>query len=561
MISSNLRKTYKEQYTDFYKSNFLAISLPLLFNRTGWWLPNKELISIKKKLPVRIHIWIQKSADSKCELWNITYFDQDHNNFVTSSLLWSLSYMNSIQNNITQYIKWTRWYKINIFSEINPIYGLDFEPLAVFAIILIIFIYQWKIQKSDIDLFYSDENILTNISQWNLSEVFNITENIIDKNFKYYTIFSAYASGIHSNYPLVKYHTTVTSFSSLVKSKQTKPHIPLDYIVVYSWEPVLSEDRIEWDRLSPIITSKKRIQNIMNNDIPIKEWSDHIYELIKDIHTWVVISLKDLYESNSEYNKTTWCVNALNKLKLLQRVVCNNHRKFMNIIDVFFEQYSQRYRNIASITHNNTRCWWCFMIAIPWNVARKELLNTFNNLKLNNNGVHMTHISRMDGDEYEWLRIEQDIGKWIIAKEISRIPHKMTMNNGYIVVGDNFSLRDNEDCDIIADSVDESVFIQWSRLYNKRKIYSITAIIKLLKLMCEEPKHSYTKEELQSYGISWLQRKSDIDNKIVKPLNDCLKNRTGKKIKISYEWVGESYTLKYDCRDIRIGVIEPLHES
>jgi hypothetical protein len=56
MNSSNLKKTYRHAYEQFFLENHVVVSTPFVMNRSGDILNNYSGVSIKQKIPLRMYM-------------------------------------------------------------------------------------------------------------------------------------------------------------------------------------------------------------------------------------------------------------------------------------------------------------------------------------------------------------------------------------------------------------------------------------------------------------------------------------------------------------------------
>lgn len=101
MNSQKLSKKHGAIYEGFYTTNDLVVSAPFLFGWTG--NNDKSLVSIKQKLPLRLHIGLKKMRDTGIKLGKIHYYSQDCEQFYKNDFNYAVNYGHQLEQELNQH--------------------------------------------------------------------------------------------------------------------------------------------------------------------------------------------------------------------------------------------------------------------------------------------------------------------------------------------------------------------------------------------------------------------------------------------------------------------------
>ncbi|MDP2103743.1 MAG: hypothetical protein Q8K26_02380, partial [Candidatus Gracilibacteria bacterium] len=259
MNSKSIKKENLEIYKNFYLQNSLVLSLPLLLNWAGDIFSNYKGIRIKQKLPFRLYIGINKIPESEIRFNTITYLDINEDTFIESKLIeyapFFQQYSDYFNREYKNHISQKGGIEINILAELSRGVGLGFSSIVTLLI------------NMGLEKVYSGSNYV-NSENIDINDFLN-TNTSVDRLFRktlklnkdlgkrVNKIENQIASFFDSYYPIVSFTEDIDEdisnldvekikmygfrLNNLEKSLPPIPFIPIDYGLIYSGRPVLTD--------------------------------------------------------------------------------------------------------------------------------------------------------------------------------------------------------------------------------------------------------------------------------------------------------------------------------
>lgn len=597
MNSKNLKKTYIQTYEQFFLENQTIISAPFVINRSGDILNNYNGVGIKQKIPLRMYIGYTRTSTKGIVINKIYHLDISEHRFIESNAVEYAPYFTDINKELEKkYAKLmnaNEGIQINILSELPRGVGLGFG--SILALLLAVVVQKiWgnvdnqtleEIKSKNINEVISDPyNALHKI----LVEALRIDKSVygmISTATKLTTFFDGY-------YPVVSFSEdgdkTLLSeeeiikrcygfkLNHLYKGMRENPYIPMDYGVVYSGKPVLLE-QIAGNKYKTnhtmTQTLKKEMTRVMGscfsnlhiNRIPrfykyfILPETDE-FDLTYGNIMWAM-SLKILYYMSKIYAETyeeTHILHFLDALRKMRQADCvtrNSSINFLKFIKSFLENIKAPQQYIALTPNDSTIMWWSLVFAMPLEWFRKMLVDAVDKTNIEAIWSKLVYASWIDGIEYEWIKIEQDLSSSRYSEYVDSSSCILKMADGKIKIGNCENTIEQYKTGVLLDMLNNKMYINGRKLTSE-DLHSQTATVDILSLLIEN-----TGKEISNKSLpisSYAKNKNDMLGKIVLPLIELIQKETGKKLPLTCKWSIYDFYIKLNPSDIDIAVVKKI---
>lgn len=596
MNSKKLIKKFPNIYQNFFWKHSIVVSSPLLVNRCDDLFPDYSWVSIKQKIPFRIYVWMTKNGLDKITLNKIHYRDDLENKFIQRDMLgYAPCFYNILEvlnHKYDHLIKKHWWFEINILWEMWRWKWMWFGSIISVIISTLLKringdIDQEKIKKAD---WLTINEAISNDYLWIkdlLLDAFEIDLQIYGKTF--YT--AKISTLFNSHYPIISFTTDNPSdnlngvdfwykrfwfrMGELFNGLREVPYLPVDRWIIYTWKPVLleqivSRNLINIDVYSDIQEEFRTTFNWYFDDLlPIKkpkfftnfiEWSENG---IKETYGKMmgIISLEILYFMYNLYSQ--WYSDqdmklfkkALEKTKYANHIMREDSESLIWFLNRLLWNLATNRNSIAVFPNDTSIMWWCVCFLMPSEWFRKVLFDSIEQTKKDFPWISLLYADRLDGWEYEWIRFDQDLEKWIFSEFLN---HSSCIVKN--IEWESF-VWDHEDCmkkaseGILLDLINNKIYINAKKVTSD-DLHSQSATIEILKILIDNLWDDVSNKELPQ--SSYSKNKNEMLGKIVIPLIELVEKDLEEKLPLICKWSIYDFYVKLNKSDIKISILNKI---
>ncbi len=597
MNSKNLKKTYIQTYEKFFIENQTVISTPFVLSRSGDILNNYSGVNIKQKIPLRLYVWYNRNTSKKIIINKVYHLDMNEYQFIESNALEYAPYIADINKELEKrygkLLNGDEWIEINILTELPRVVGLGFWSIFSLLISVLIHSISGTLNNERISALRTQNiNELLMDTQWVAYKIF--ADALYFDKFIYGMIGSGtkITSFFDSRYPIVSFSEDFDKIllpegdivnryygfrlNDLFKWLRDNPYLPIDYGVVYSGKPVLLE-QIAWNNYK----TNKNITKTITSDFK-KLFSDHFGNLhpnrVPRFYKYLIapetdefdatygklmgiLSLKILYYMSKIYSEAyeeTHMLQFLNTLQKFRQGDCatrNSSLNFLKFIKSFLENFNGPQKYISLSPNDSSIMGWSLIFALPLEWFRKVIVDAADKTNMDFIGSKLIYANRIDGVEYEGLRIEQDLRKWIYSEFLDSSSCILKMADGKVQIGNCEDAIKNYRHWILLDMLSNKIHINGRKLTSE-DLHSQTWTVDILKILIENIGKDISNKNLPV--SSYSKNKNDMLGKIILPLIELIEKETGKKLPLICKWSIYDFYLKLNSSDIDIAVVDKL---
>lgn len=542
-------------------------------------------------------MWYTKNDSGKITLNKIYHFDFNEYQFIETNALTYAPYFSDINKELERKYKKLlspgEWMEINILSEMPRGVGLWFWSLLA---LLLSATMNRALEKID------SENLETIRKQ-------NIYERIHDRYGTFHHIFSdalhfdkflygmvsswiKIASFFDAQYPIISFsedfdkslldENTVIHrcygfrLNELFKDLRETPYVPIDYGIVYSGKPVLLEQisgdnyRRNKEIAKAIRTDFKKmfghtLDNISPNRRPkfYKNLVDAEHDAF-DItygNLMGIISLKILYFMSKLYseaydeNHMLQFLEAVKKMRQGDEVTRESSPNFLKFIKSFLESFEGPQQYISLSPNDSTVMGGSLTFAMPLEWFRKMMMDSIEKIKVKFPGSKLIYANRIDGNEIEWLKCEQNIKTGFYSEFIDSSSCILKMADGRSMIGDCEEYIQNYKQGLLLDILNNKMYLNGRKLTSD-DLHSQSATIEILKTLIDNIGKDVANKQLPH--SSYAKNKNEMLWKIILPLIELIEKETGKKLPLICKWSIYEFYTKLNKSDIDIAIIDKI---
>lgn len=594
MKSSKLKFQFKENYENFYRKNNSVISLPLILNWAWDVFSNYKWIRIKQKLPLRIYLWVNKISDKKINFNKISYLDINDDKFINSKIVeyapffqqysdyFNKEYFKEIQK------KW--WIEINILTELSRWIWLWFSSVVTLLIII------WLEKYYSWNTYVNSENIDINDflnANTNVDKLFRKTLKLNKDLWKRVNkIENQIASFFDSYYPIVSFTEDIEDdlqnldidkikyywyrLNTLDKTLPSVPFIPIDYWVIYSGSPVLTDHIIDTNENSYNWTEEIKdklvsyFEKDLENTLPIrkpifyktfvKEWvedefKETYWKLMWALSLEMLNIMIRLYSSSYTESTMKNFIDVINKVRFWNYITRKRSSTFAKFIDNLLQIFSWKSKSIWIAPSDTSVMWWTVIFTLPLEWFRKNLLVSIDKAKDEVSWVKLIYANWIDWIESKWLKVEQDIENNVYSEFISKSSYILKTNKWSSIINDITKIEDNLPEWLTLDLINRKIFLDWEKLTSK-ELHSQNTTIDILEILLENKWKDICSTEFPI--SSYTSNKNEMLWKIIIPLVKLIEEKKKIRFPLICKWSITNFYLKINDSNLKINIINKL---
>lgn len=590
MNSKQLQQLYPHVYEKFFQQHEVILSSPFTAN-LNWDIMRSYLsIWIRQKIPLRMYIGISQWS-SWLELGEIIFYDLIESDFVTKSLQNSWYYNQLFQEIKKKYPNLPL--KINILAECSPALALSDSFVSM---ILVGILYMTN---------KIDQNKLYDIKQKPINDILQqgdenwFVRNCIIETLSVYIAVQGRTSHMHfmssffdGGYPIIWFREykknrlkDLTVFRNFYgfRVNDLRPEIgnsydfPYDQCLIYAWKPWVSKtlDGSHTNKLHYEQTQKELFEKIgpFLWDLPqenkpifyknllqpsIEEISELYAKMISLFSMDIIYLLKQILGKNYSEQLLQRFLSILKKCNITNDIVIwTNSSEVMNFMNDLSSHLNTPQTNIAIFPEDTVIYWGCINTISPLESARKNILEFIKNYKTRtiDNTAWLIYASWLDGIETEWIKIEQDIRNKIHSWVSKKTNYKLINRDGTVYMR---SYQDAiQDCnnDVLIDLIKNKIYIH-GKICSSKELHSQTTTAEILSKFIEKNRNALTSKDL--LPSSYTKNKNEMITKVINPFIKLIKDKCNQIIVISCNGPVTNYTIEFDLKDIKIGIIKDI---
>jgi len=592
MKSSKLKETYREKYENFFTTNTLVISLPLLLNWAGDIFSNYKWIRIKQKLPLRLYIGINKIPEQKILFHTIDYFDLDEEKFIKSNVLeyapFFLQYQDYFNQEYAKEMVEHGGIEINIFAELSRGVGLWFSSVLTLLFFVGLERYYHKaryILWENIEI-----NELLNIPQ--VESLFKKTLKLNrDLGKRVNRIESQIASFFDSYYPIVSFTEDIDDhlsnldlakirfygyrLNTLDTDLSSVPFIPIDYGLIYSWSPVLTDHIIDTNENSFQWTTDAKekchvyFQKDLAKTLPIRKplfyktfvdgWEDEFKETYGKLMGAISLEMLHIMTKlfSSSYTESTMknFIDVVNKCRFWNYITRKRSTTFALFIDNLLQSFSGSAKFIGISPSDTSVMGGTVIFTLPLEGFRKNLILAIDETEKKIPWVSLIYANWLDGIENRGLVIEQDLEHGVYGAFVSKGNFVLKSEMGTRIIRDITHLEKNMPMGLTLDLVNRKMYLDGEKLTSK-DLHSQSTTIDVLEILLANLSQevSSTLLPISSYSSS----KNEMLGKIIFPLLKLIEEKKGVKFPLICRGNMTHFSLKLSQSPLKINLIQEL---
>ncbi len=546
-----------------------------------------------------MYIGYTRSTTKGISVQKIYHLDASEYRFIESNAVEYAPYFSDINKELEKkYAKWlwpNEGVQINILTELPRGVGLGFW--SILALLLAI-----AVQKISGNI---NSQILEDIKSQSIKEILDDQYNILQKILVDALHFDKSVYGMISTatklttffdgyYPIVSFSEDGDKsmlseeeiikrcygfkLNHLFKGLRENPYLPIDYGIVYSGKPVLLEQIAGNNyKTNSTITKtiktdiKKMMWDCLSNLHPSRLPRFYKYLILPETDEFDMtygkmmgaMSLKILYYMSkiySEWYDEAHMLQFLDSLRKYRQADCitrNSSTNFLKFIKSFLENFHAPQQYISLSPNDSTIMWGSLVFAMPLEWFRKMLVDTIDKVNLDAVGSKLIYANWIDGVEYEWIKIEQDLEQGKYSDFLDSSSCILKMADGKIRIGNCDTTIEKYKTGVLLDMVNNKMYINGRKLTSE-DLHSQTATVDILAILIENHSKDISNKELPL--SSYSKNKNDMLGKIVLPLIELIEKETGKKLPLICKGSMYDFYLKLNPSDIDIAVIKKLQK-
>jgi hypothetical protein len=590
MHTKKLHALHAPTYEAFFTQQKIIFSSPFVLSWTWDADARYSWVAIKQKIPLRMYIGITSEPKPGIHFGNIIYRDMSEWDYVETAMYEYAPYFYELEKYIKhQKTQRDEWYRITILTELPRGAGLGFDSIFCLLLSTALQRLQNKISNSDLQWW---ETLLEDINDAE-SPLYTIVRyaHTLESHIKWYQYMSgAIATSVcNTPFPVVSFcedipHTGkkelistydykcfVYPFNTLFPQAWETPHVPLDYGLIYSGRPSLSEHTSqetiqgEFSHLMNFVqeTFKDSITYSSGQRKPkfhkelIKEHDKGNTTVVQSLLWYtsfeMLYTLKTLYQKWYNEDDIKKCILAVTKIRHAHNVVRRSSEYLSSLITALQQFFWSRW-DLLGISYNDTNTMWgslLFVTPVEW--LRKNILNTLHHAQRDFPWTDLLYTSRIDGVEAQGLVCEQDLIQQKTSTFIDSNLLILELPDNNVIFGAYDNLVQNKDVDIVLDTIHMKIYIQWKKLTSK-DLHSQIGTIEMLMTALKNIGSDVSNKQLPV--SSYSKSKNDMVGKIILPLVKVIKDTIKKDIPIDcYGWMYD-YFLRLKKNNIRFGIMK-----
>lgn len=547
-------------------------------------------VSIKQKVPLRVYIGLEKNNTRTITFGKIQYREATTEAFVENNTFEYAPYfyeMNEMLNKMYEdVVHMHGWVTINILSELPRSRGLWFEAIVSMTISFLMHRLLHHIDRQKLEKInhLQANEILNNTHIW-LDEILG-DSFAIDLEIFWRTFFSKKISTLLSGwYPVVSFSEGNYAFKivgidlkfkrfafrldELFPELREVPYSPVDYWLFYTGKPVLLEQVFDHN-LTNIGIYKSiqedlipRFQQHVEHLLPINKpefYSNILTVPIEELNRLYgkimgMVSLEVLYFMKKLY--TDWYtdidmksfIKAIDKIRYGDYISRETSQSLVLLINKFLAAFDEN-RNVIAIYPNDMGIMgWSLWFVMPIEWFRTTFYDSMEKIDEEFSGTELIYANRIDGLEYEWLKIEQDIDVWVFSPLLGDNMFMLTDLDGKRMVWAYDQLIKKITTWLLFDSIHGKIYFDWVKL-TSNDIHSQSATIEIVSVLM-----AHLGEDISNASLPlsrYSKNKNDMIGKIVIPLLDFIEKKTGKHLPLICKWSLYDFYMKLDTSNISI---------
>lgn len=586
MNSHDLQKKHSEAYSTFFSKADRVLSLPFILKFVGNERSESEALSITWKIPIRMYIGIEEMSQSGYTLWELSYYDTHEHGFITTTIERYLPYIQTLKEKLEKYSNNQKWtnrtgYRFSFLSEVSrgTLYGFESNMAALIALSIAYINSQENIDHiMNIATHNYNEHIHTQDSP--IHSIFQMASdlekaliwNIFSQNMWMWSIFTGryLKVSVHNSHKWeLPYLFSIIPGSEDVWNSSS---LPLDISIVYSGKPAML-DQIEhafehaesWEQKATK-QAKELFQDVFD-DIPafhrpsiyrdfLQKDDQHTMrksynQLSQSISIEIFYTLQKLHIWRYTENAIKYCIEALDKVLYKSLITEPSSSSFQEFIKNLRYHLHAKEWVYAVVPLNTSIMGGSVAVYTPIEWFRGQFAKSFQETVKKFSDAQILYSNWIDGIEIEWLKIEQDIIRWMyssflqyntVVLDIGSRGKKLWKYE-YLVLSEE---------DIILDTIKKRIWI-WGMKLTSTEIHSQSTAIDILSYLIAHPNENI---DAQTFGISsYTLSRHEMTGKIIHPLIRQVLIKTGKKLNIETTSTDRWFTIFYTPWDIKIGRI------
>lgn len=585
MNSQFLKKLHHSTYVEFFSENEIVISIPFGLRYTGNDRNPSTSISIMSKLPIRIYLGITEIDSDDLQFGSLYYYDTHEENFISTLSMAYIPYLNNLQtelNKIAKDILWDqmRWYRFSFLSEVSRGVLTWFESnIAALTAFWLFYLTDTDSISRISSLSADDYNAYLHRENLDLFRSFHVAaqfENILYWKLAWQHLWAPMI--FHDNRALIMMHSWEKNhppflFSIDGNSQMKNKSIPLDFSIVYSGKPAMSDqiantidNNVSWE--GQALIQLNRLTHSLFKDLPwfqqpgiyrILETSwntnllDDFYNRIStSVSVEIFYMLQKLYLWNYTENAIKLCIEALDKMLYRSLITESSSSSFQEFIKNLRFHFHAKEWLYAIVPLNTSIMWGSVCVFTPIEGFRWQFSKSVIETQKKFPDARVIYSSWNDGNSENGILIEQDT----VGNKYSQFLHYDTAILDRIWRGKKLWRYENLitwDEDILFDTIKNKIIIAWVRL-TSAEIHSQTTAIVILRHLFLHPN-----EKISAYTFgtsSYTLSRHEMNNKIIQPIIRQLLLKTGKKLHIELIEVPNGFDLLYIPSNISVAILQ-----
>lgn len=589
MNSRDLKSEFTDVYRKFFFENSIVISMPFIMTWSGDYSSHFNWINIKQKIPLRVYVGISSYTGIGVKLWKINYYNPGEKLFIEDDMSNYSDHFRNIEKNLNEVLSVDigKWLILSVLSELPWNIGLGFESIFWMLISL------WLERvKGGITCHKIEEIKGKNLNdawinyQDILSPLFNASYWYLIGSYKSYPITGDISTSFYDgSHPFVALSISqhfqgdyekiirgwgwaqVFRFNELVSEIDDHSHLPIDYGIIYSGQPIVTYQIIHANThtLDWVQEAKGYLSMVFHTFLN-EEWSqislqyknilDSKNHKFENAHSdlMLVISfeifnfMRKIYEKWFSEENIAMFLFAVNKIRY-SNYIRYFSKWFFNFINEIEKQVWLP--SILALSPNDTTVMWgTINFAVPLEKYRTNIRSWIKRTQMIHEWSYTIYENWADWIEEKGVIFEQDIEFGLLSQfflKKSFILRRSSWETMAFDWNDLDSLKNNEE--ILIDKIRNKILINGEYMTSKDLI-SQSATIEVLNHLLD-----WKWKEIQSRDLivsSYSQNKNEMFSKILNPFKKLILKKIGKQISIFCTGSTEDFCLKIDLGTVKI---------
>jgi len=596
MNTAQLKSRFGEIYTNFYGKSRLILSMPFITKWSGDLNAKHNGLFIRQKVPLRIYIWANPNQEHTIRFRSISYYDMYEDRFISTELLEYLPHLHDVERFINQefgdYLKKEWGHDLYVLTELSRGAGLGFEGIFSQLIAATIQTIRWDFVPTDVkNMENSNINEMLHDASAPAAKVMNLGTRIEQYLRNGTSSFWGYAAALFdSKYPIVSFsedtgpllpgdHSKKKIFTfrynELFDWLSPLPHLPIDFGVIYSGKPAMI-DQIQQAYINdktwiPKVHAlcKNTFEKYLKQEIPakrprfFKDYVENEFEGLDGsfgrisgaISLEIFYSLALLYMGGYKESNIRNFIQAIDKHRYSDYITQKVSIHFKGFINEFIKNFWLADRLLGIIPNYTMIMGGSVTFMVPIEGFRQWVMWSLSETRKNYPDARLIYCSWQDGNESNGIIFEQSVEHWLYSDFIKQNSVLLECSDGTFEFGYFDGLLKTPHLDIIFDTVNTRVYIEWERLTSK-DLHSQGTTIEVFSLLLEHVNHEVSNKKLpiSSYSLN----KNEMQWKIIQPLTRTLRAKTGKELPVSISGNINDFTMKLLESPIKIWILKKL---